>query len=222
MDSFPINLTDLVVVAILVLSGLFAFLRGFVRELLVLLSWVVAGIATYFGAPMVEPLMRAIISVEVIADVTGGLLIFLTVLVCLSIVAHFASKPIHASELQPLNRSLGFVFGLLRGALIVSALWLAVDYFVPAKDWPPTLKEARTMPLLKQGASLIAGFIPEDLREESGSFGALTPDPEAAEAAERAYKMLMAPQSKDAAQDKKEGYGDTDRANMERLIESAN
>ena len=100
MDSFPINLTDLVVVAILVLSGLFAFLRGFVRELLVLLSWVVAGIATYFGAPMVEPLMRAIISVEIIADVTGGLLIFLTVLVCLSIVAHFASKPIHSSDLQ--------------------------------------------------------------------------------------------------------------------------
>ena len=59
MESFPINLTDLVVVAILVLSGLFAFLRGFVRELLVLLSWVVAGVATYLGLPLIQPMMRS-------------------------------------------------------------------------------------------------------------------------------------------------------------------
>ena len=42
-----------------------------------------------------------------------------------------------------------------------------------------------------------------------------------AESAERAYRLLMAPQSKDAAIEKKDGYEDTDRTNMERLIESA-
>ena len=218
MESFPINLTDLVVVAILVLSGLFAFLRGFVRELLVLLSWVVAGIATYVGLPLIQPMMRNLITIEVVADIAGGLLIFLTVLIGLSIVAHFASRPIHGSELQPLNRSLGFIFGILRGALIVSSLWLAVDYFVPSKDWPPTLREARTMPLIEHGASLLAGFIPEEIRKESSSFGALRDD---AEAAERAYQLLIAPPSKDAAAEDNQGYRDAERANMERLIESA-
>ena len=221
MDSFPINVTDLVVIAILVLSGLFAFLRGFVRELLVLLSWLVAGIATYFGMPILQPLMRSAIRVEVLADLTGGLLIFLTVLIGLSIVAHFASRPIHSSELQPLNRSLGFIFGIFRGALIVSALWLAVNYFVPAKDWPVTLRDAKTMPLIRQGAALIASFIPEELREqkESLGLGSLQDD---AEAAERAYNILIAPPSKDGKPEDNEGYRQQERSNMERLIESAN
>ncbi|MCG8595171.1 MAG: CvpA family protein [Kiloniellales bacterium] len=218
MESFPINLTDLVVVAILVLSGLFAFLRGFVREFLVLLSWVVAGVATYSGLPLLQPLMRQMISIEVVADIAGGLIIFLTVLIGLSIIAHFASRPIHSSELQPLNRSLGFIFGILRGALIVSALWLGIDYFVPSKDWPPTLRDARTMPLIQHGAGFLADFIPDEIRKESSSFGALRDD---AEAAERAYRLLIAPPSKDAAADETPGYRDAERANMERLIESA-
>lgn len=225
MDSFPVNITDLVVVAIIILSGLFAFLRGFVRELLVLLSWVVAGIATYFGLPLLQPLIRKLITVEIIADLAAGLLIFLTVLISLSILAHIASRPIHSSDLQPLNRTLGFVFGLFRGALIVSAIWLAVDYFVPAKDWPATLKEARTMPLVRHGAEIIALAIPEKLREESNSFGALKDDPRAREATQRAFEMLVSPTTQDAAkdapQDDPEGYRKDERTNMERLIESA-
>ena len=221
MDSFPINITDLVVVGIVVLSGLFAFLRGFLRELLVLMSWIVSGVVTYFGLPHLQPFARSLINIELIADVVGGLAIFLTMLVTLSILAHIASRPIHSSDLQPLNRSLGFLFGVFRGALIVSGLWLAVDYFVPAKDWPDLLTEARTMPLVEKGAGIIAGVIPEDIRKESNTFGALADDEAAREAARRAFDILVAPPVTPSPEATAPGYREDERLDMERLVESA-
>ena len=49
MDGFPINYADLIVFAVIVLSGVFALVRGFVHEFLTLGAWIGAGIATYYG-----------------------------------------------------------------------------------------------------------------------------------------------------------------------------
>ncbi len=46
MEAAPINVTDVVVALVILISGLLAFFRGFVHELLAVLSWIGAGLAT--------------------------------------------------------------------------------------------------------------------------------------------------------------------------------
>ena len=58
MDTFPINSADLIVVAVVAISGIFALLRGLVHELLSLGAWFGAGIATYYGIDRLIPVAR--------------------------------------------------------------------------------------------------------------------------------------------------------------------
>ncbi|MEQ9608473.1 MAG: CvpA family protein, partial [Kiloniellaceae bacterium] len=53
MDSLPINLADLIVIIVLVVSGIFAFVRGFVHEVLAVASWVGAAFVTLYAFPVV-------------------------------------------------------------------------------------------------------------------------------------------------------------------------
>src|SRR3546814_1784911 len=55
MDSLPINLADLIVIVVLLVSGVFAFVRGFVHEVLAIASWVGAAFVTLYAYPLVQP-----------------------------------------------------------------------------------------------------------------------------------------------------------------------
>src|SRR5690606_22488406 len=69
MESFPINLIDLCVIAILLISGFFAFVRGFVREVLSVAGWVGAAIVTLYLFEPVRPHVRGLIPSPLIADI---------------------------------------------------------------------------------------------------------------------------------------------------------
>ncbi len=77
MDAPPINVTDGVIALVILGSGLFAFFRGFVHELLAVISWIGAGLATLYGFPYLQPRVRELITVPLIADMTAGVVIFL-------------------------------------------------------------------------------------------------------------------------------------------------
>ena len=120
MDSFPINGLDLAVLVILLLSALLAFMRGFVHEVLSVAAWIGAIFAVIYGLPELRHLARDTIPNSLIADSTTGVIIFLAVLVFLSMLTKILSKSIQASALNNLDRSLGFIYGLVRGAVICS------------------------------------------------------------------------------------------------------
>ena len=58
MEAPPINVTDVVIALVILISGLFALFRGFVHELLAVVSWVGAGVATLYGFPYLQPPVR--------------------------------------------------------------------------------------------------------------------------------------------------------------------
>jgi len=72
MDNLPINATDILVFAILLISGLLAFFRGFVREVLSVGAWVGAAFATLYGFAHVRPYARDLIGIDMIADIIAG------------------------------------------------------------------------------------------------------------------------------------------------------
>jgi membrane protein required for colicin V production len=165
VTELPVNATDLVVLGVLLLSGVLALARGFVKEVLGIAGWVGAAIAALKLFPYVQPLARKHIPYQLAADVLAGAGVFLVVLVALSLISNAISRRVRESGVGALDRSLGFVFGLVRGALVLSLAYLALVQFVPPKDHPAWIADARSLPLVEHGAGLLASIAPSEIRQ---------------------------------------------------------
>ncbi len=220
MEAPPINVTDVMVALVILISGLLAFFRGFVHELLAVISWIGAGLATLYGFPYLRPQVRDLITVPLIADMTAGVAIFLIVLIVLSILTRVVSRRIRTSALGPLDRSLGLVFGFLRGAVLVCVAWLVFAWLLPREDHPEWVTEAKVLPLVQRGSVLLVGLLPERLRGgPAAAPGAAGSKAEQLRALEQSYQDFLSPQTKGDAPENEPGYNSRERDEMRRAIE---
>ncbi len=166
------------------------------------------------------------ITVPLIADMTAGVAIFLIVLIALSILTRVLSRRIRTSALGPLDRSLGLVFGFLRGALLVCVAWLIFAWLLPREDHPEWVTEAKLRPLVERGSVLLVGLLPKQLHVPKQLGGGLVVTPGAAgseaeqlRALERSYQDLLNPPTKGDAPENEPGYNTRMRDEMRRAIE---
>lgn len=171
MHDFPINPADVTVAVLIVLSGIFAMARGFVREVLSLASWVGAALVTLWGFGLARPYTRAFIGNALLADIITGVAIFIVSLIVFSMIGGGIAALVRGTGLNALDRSLGFVFGLVRGALLVAVMWLGVAWAIPPGEQPEWLRDARTRPLVERLAEYLRGFAPPELRARAQAAG---------------------------------------------------
>lgn len=218
MENWPITAGDILVFLVLLLSGLLAFARGFVREALSIAAWVGAALVTVVALPHASPPVRDLIDNELAADFIAGVLIFITSLVVLSVGGHFATRAIRDSALNMLDRSLGLVFGLLRGVILISLGFMLFIWLVPDEsDHPEWFREARTLPLVEEAADILRVIVPTDVIGEGLD--------QAEEALERLGRLAPAliegrpvPAAKPDAPDDEAGYNRGARDEMDRLM----
>jgi membrane protein required for colicin V production len=191
MDQLPFTLFDLAVVAVVLLSAVFAFSRGAVREVLAIGGWIGAALAVFYVFPHIRqparellvPLLPDNLPRELLADAAAGAATFLVALLALSLLAHSAARQVQQSRLGPLDRSLGFLYGLLRGALVVCVAYLGLTWAFPPGRQPDWLREAQVRPLVHYGADWLKSVVPEGARESGRELAE-----EAREEAERARR----------------------------------
>ncbi len=218
LDNVPINLFDAGVIAVLLGSAIFAYARGFVHEVFSIVGWVGAITSTFYGFPYVQPYARQLIETEILADLAAGILIFLFALVVLSILTRGISGKVKDSPLNALDRALGFLFGLVRGAFVVVVAYIGFEILVSQKDQPDWLRSARAMQLVGPAADLLIANLPDDYaikRQKAPSASKKREEPSDTGSVVRG---LITPTPK--ASDKKvnDGYGVRERQDMERLI----
>ncbi len=160
MENLPISPVDLGVLILLLISGLLAFSRGFVHEALSVAGWVGAALAVLFLLPYVSPYLRENISNIWLADGIGAAVIFIVALMLFSLIAHRIASVVQDSALGPVDRTLGFVFGLVRGAAIVCVTYLIYAWMVPPAEFPSWLREARALPLAQAGGAVLLDLVP--------------------------------------------------------------
>ena len=117
---------DMMSVGLILFSGVFAYLRGFVKEILLILNWILAIVVAYLISP---PIFRNISEINFIMNVLGDscelmmiisfILGFILALVTISLVTYRISYLIEISFLNEINKILGLLFGFLRGGIIV-------------------------------------------------------------------------------------------------------
>jgi membrane protein required for colicin V production len=136
---------DWLAVVIVTLSGLLSLWRGFVREALSLLGWVIAFVIANLAAQHLADLIGDVIANRGGRYIVAWSLLFVLTLIATSLSAKLLSRLISASGLGVLDRILGSVFGVLRGALIVSAL-VFVLRLIDAKDAMGLREDSQLMP----------------------------------------------------------------------------
>lgn len=247
MSDVNLSVLDIIALAIIVISAGLAFFRGFVHEVLSITAWAGAALAALYGLPYLQPKAREIISVTWAADGAAALAIFLVVLLALSLVTHAISKRVQESTLGSLDRSLGVLFGIARGVLVVLISFIVLSWIFPpemVKDKktgkehdtrPDWILSTRTLPYMEQGAAVLRGMVPQDLldTEEDAKKKAAEAKRQADEAVEikKTYDRLTQPPP---SSDKGTGnpaqqptdpakpppaYNNSERQNLDRLIE---
>ena len=223
MENIPANAADLTVIAILILSGILAFSRGLIRELLSVAGWLGAIFATIYGFAYVKPFARTYIETPILADAAAGIGLFILTLVLITLVSHFVTKRVHDSALGAIDHSLGFVYGVARGALIVILAYMLVSWVLPKEDQPEWLVSAHTIPMVEKSGNLLKELIPEDFlaqgeeasEEAEGEISRLVE-----EEVQRRLHELMSPRPQSQPSEDVEGYSDTQRRDMERLMQT--
>lgn len=168
------NFVDIVVLAVIALSALLALGRGFVKEVLSVFGWIGAAVGTlliFVYVPEVKEFARQQIAESLMADIVCVVSLFIVLLILLGFINHTISSRIHGSSLGPLDKSLGLVFGLVRGVVLVALAHMAMtDWFIPEKSQrPDVINQARTEPYVEMAATFIKSKIPQDWKDRASA-----------------------------------------------------
>jgi membrane protein required for colicin V production len=222
MSSLPINITDLVVVGVVLISGLIALARGFVREVLSLVGWVGATLVTLWGFRYARPYAPDWVVRLQIADIATGVTLFLVSLIVFSLVSYGLSSLVRNSVLSALDRTLGFIFGLARGVALVALAYLALAWFFPTEEDRAWMQQARTLPLIEKTADYLRRLAPPEFRSQTRAAGeSVGRGVKQMQEADKALRALGAGPSKPPASVPESGYKADERRQVERLLQSA-
>jgi membrane protein required for colicin V production len=216
----PITLLDLILLGVMLISGMLAMIRGFMREILSIAAWAAAAFATLYFYGRLLPVAKQYFNNDIVAAgaVIGG--VFLGTLLVVSIVTVRISDMILDSRIGALDRTLGFLFGLARGLVIVVVAFMFFDWLVPQKSQPGWVMSAKSRIVLVGTGDWLKSLLPDDPestilrrlkrpKSDDGEPTDATPDQKPEQKSE-----LGNPGSDETA------YKRSDRASMQRLIDN--
>jgi len=130
-----LNQIDTAILIVVAISAAFGLWRGFVKEILSLLSWIAGLLVARVYSASFAGLLVNMIENEAIRYVTAFALLFVMVIMLGTLITHFMAKLLTITGLKFLDRLLGAVFGLARGTVIVLVILFILNVFVSETEW---------------------------------------------------------------------------------------
>jgi membrane protein required for colicin V production len=157
----PVTLLDIFLLVVMLISGLLAMIRGFMREILSIAAWGIAALVTVYLFPRAAAIAQQYIGNEMASKGVAIIGVFLVTLLVISVITVRISDLILDSRVGALDRTLGFLFGLARGFLIVVIAYTFFDWFVPAKK-PDWIQNSKSLVALKESGDWLKSKLPDD------------------------------------------------------------
>ncbi len=151
---------DLGLIAVVLISAFLAMLRGFTREVLAIASWGAAAVAAIYLHPLVLPYVKPYIAKDVVALAVAAAAVFFATLIVVWLITIKVSDAIFDLKVGALDRSLGFLFGAVRGLLLCVIAFLFFNWLVPVQTQPGWVKTARMRPLLQVTGDQLIALLP--------------------------------------------------------------
>lgn len=185
MEETGYNFIDYIVIAITLISMLFALMRGFLGSFLSLVGWILSIYLTYVTYPGVAPFLASKIKNELILLVCGHSILLIGYLIVFGIFNILATNALKGLSRGAFDRLLGLGFGFVRGMLLVSFCYYIAASSISlmngtmnndksaSKDnknddsaVPSFISQAKTYPYLKMGKEVIEEFIPAEFNDK--------------------------------------------------------
>lgn len=167
MEGFTI--IDGIVALVIIVSALLAYSRGFVREAMSIAGWIAAAILAFIFAGQAEPLVREIPVVgEFLTDscelsiIAAFAAVFALALVVVSLFTPLFSGVVQRSALSGIDQGIGFLFGALRGILLVAVAFIVYERVV-VNDTVPVVEASRSAAVFARTQASIEEQIPTDV-----------------------------------------------------------
>lgn len=159
---------DYFILAVVAISAVISLFRGFVKELLSLLSWVFAFWVAIKFAPWMQSVFEPYISAPSARLGLAYVVLFLLVLIVGAVATHFMTELVKRTHFSGTDRMVGVLFGMARGLVLVTVLVMLAQVFTPVEQ-DPWWAESTFIPHFEQLAEFARGFLPEDWQRELDS-----------------------------------------------------
>lgn len=156
---------DVGIGVLVLISAILATARGFTREILSLATWAGSAAIAAYAYFNHKEIARGYIAEPIVADIVTVLGTFIVALIILHLITMRIADFVVDSRIGPLDRTLGFIFGVARGVLIAVIVVIFGLWLMPS-NLPSWAAESRSLPILRNfGDSLIA-LLPPDLEKQ--------------------------------------------------------
>ncbi len=164
----PLTYLDAALIAVAFISGLLAMYRGFAREMLSIVSWLVAaGAVLYFvlyHKPFAEEMAQQMGTQVAVAQIVVGALIFVIVLIVVHLITARLSDAILDSRIGMIDRILGFIFGVFRGFILVVIPFMFYEAFFPEPEQQyPWVRDSASLPYIKATGNALRSILETNL-----------------------------------------------------------
>jgi membrane protein required for colicin V production len=160
--GMPFQWLDVILVLIMLISGGLAMLRGLTREMLSIMSWALAAVAALFVYPIYRDRIRNLIQPDILADGVLITTVFVIVLILVSLITVRLSDRVLDSRVGAVDRTLGFIFGLVRGLILVVIAYELLIAIMPKETLPGWVTEARALPVIESTGRAIISLLPDN------------------------------------------------------------
>jgi membrane protein required for colicin V production len=162
----PLTYLDAALIAVALISGLLAMYRGLARELLSIISWIIAGAVGAWVFLTQKDLSNDIAAQTglppQVALAVFAVVLALIVLIIVHLVTARISDAILDSRVGMIDRILGFGFGALRGFILLVIPYMFYESFFPDEQKHfPWVREAMALPYIKSAGNTIRGVLVE-------------------------------------------------------------
>ena len=155
MEALELNPADWFILVVLIASGIISFTRGFTKEFLSLFLWVAAFIAAISLEFLATPRINEFIGNEEISKIISYIFVFVVFIFVGGIVIKFISKLIKWSGASGFDRFLGVLFGLIRGLIVLFAIFLLLPSSLKTTD---LISNSKITPIIQKYAPQIEAY----------------------------------------------------------------
>lgn len=165
-----ITILDGILLGVMLISAFLAMMRGFVREVFSIGTWIAAAAAALFFHPLLLPYIEPYVGNDLLSVAIAAAAVFFVTLIIISFITIRISDFILDSGVGPIDRTLGFMYGALRGLLIVVVALMIFNGLVQREKRPDWVSNAQSLPMLQEIGRRITAALPQDLQESLTSF----------------------------------------------------
>ena len=164
-NNIYFNIIDILILIIILTSCIVATFRGFIKEIFSIISWIFSLFVAFNLFEKFKLELIDYISQKIVVDVIAFSFPFLTTLFVSHLISKWLSPKFNFSEILFLDKVFGFLFGTLRGTLIVILLYLGFLYLIgKEKKLPNLILEAYTYEYLKNSTDMLSEFFTEQVK----------------------------------------------------------